>query len=134
MSFNLFASLGIKYIIIYLRMITGQELLLFQLTFMTICLSNISLVHGETDPYNKLNGNKAQTENLLFKTTNDVSYAVILILIIDHKWNKEKIILSLCVEKTVELYDYYVVGNISELGRWKINNKMKKNQFKTPSS
>jgi hypothetical protein len=85
-----------------IRMIIGQELLSFLLTSTMIYPSNTSLVLGETDPFNKLNGNKAQIENLQFKMISDALYAVILKLILDHKWNKEKIILSLCVEKTAE--------------------------------
>jgi hypothetical protein len=85
-----------------IRMIIGLELLSFQLTSTMIYPSNTLLVLGETDPYIKLNGNKAQTENFQFKMINGALYAVTLKLILDHKWNKEKIILSLCVEKTVE--------------------------------
>ena len=69
----------------------------------------------------------AVIEKLIYKMIKDVSFVVKNIFYPDHKWNKEKITLNICVEKTNAIEEYFVVGNISELGRWKINNKMKKN-------
>lgn len=69
----------------------------------------------------------AATENSRLITSKDALYAVKNCLFcIDHKWNKEKITLNLCVDQTQQMDEYFIVGNISELGRWTINNKMKK--------
>ena len=35
----------------------------------------------------------------------------------------------MCVERAQYNEEYFVVGNISELGRWKINNRMKRVTF-----
>lgn len=43
----------------------------------------------------------------------DASFVVIFSFIKDHKWNKEKVTLNLCVERSQYMDEYYVVGNIS---------------------
>jgi hypothetical protein len=59
--------------------------------------------------------------------------AVKFLLMQDHKWNKEKVTLYLCVERAQYNEEYFLVGNISELGRWKINNRMKRVTFNNSS-
>jgi hypothetical protein len=39
----------------------------------------------------------------------------------------------MCVERVQYNDEYYVVGNISELGRWKINNRMKRVTLTNPA-
>lgn len=117
---------GTRYLFFNPRTITGAALWSFPPIFTTLSALNMLFLHFNIPRQNKHNGSTGVTGRSPCKMIKDASFAVILFPNSDHKWNKEKVTLHLCIERAQLNDEYYVVGNISELGRWKINNKMKR--------
>ena len=93
---------GIKYHLAQFRKINGQ----LRSQYQHICTNNS--LSSTLSPFLIIhqlkthNGRMGVTENSRLITNKDASYAVKNCLFcIDHKWNKEKITLNLCIDQTL---------------------------------